>query len=199
MNIKEFKKTFETVVLDALEKADAEILDNGRISIRFNDLASCDIPMDADVYEYTLGYLDDIISLNDDVESMDRRDKEIAELKEKLQNRNEAICKLREQIDGLKKAVDILINTKSEDKTPEGIRLSVSDFSDVYEAMFCNGDYMTEDGWNNDEGLDLKEEHLYGHDVHLAWHGLWCNLQDGASVYNYIMCNLPELAEEVDD
>ena len=58
---------------------------------------------------------------------------------------------------------------------------------------------MTEDGWNDDEGLDLKEEHLYGHDVHLAWHGLWCNLQDGAIVYNYIMCNLPELAEEIDD
>lgn len=197
MTVKEFKKAFEDMILNALDTADPEVLDNSKVTVQFGSL-SCGIPLDADVYEYTLGYLDDVISLDDDAESMDKRDKEIAELTEKLQNRNEAIEKLCEQIDGLKKAVDILINTKSEDKTPEGIRLSVSDFSTVYEAMFCNGDYRTEDGWNIDEGLDLKEEHLYGHDVHLAWHGLWCNLQDGASVYNHVMCNLNDLADEIE-
>ena len=123
---------------------------------------------------------------------------DLRNLAEELEKKDKAIESLMDDIKELKTALHILLNAKTEDRQPEGIRLKVADFLTVYNAMFRNGGNQY-NGYREAEGPDLMENHIYGHDITVSWHGLWCNCEDGASACNHIIGGLEGLADEIED
>ena len=74
-----------------------------------------------------------------------------------------------------------LFKVLSEQKT-EDIEVSRQEFLDVYGLAM------------SDLGLDECE--LYGNDVTVHWHGIYCNCSDGAVAYNNIIAGIRDVIEE---
>ena len=49
------------------------------------------------------------------------------------------------------------------------------------------------------DGLGSDECELYGNDVTVHWHGIYCNCSDGATAYEYIVSKINEVIKELDD
>lgn len=98
----------------------------------------------------------------------------------------EEFAKLNEKNDILKSAV-IKMLKQLKANTTEDAELTPYEFLAVYNAavekMF--------------ETYDDDNE-IYGHDVTVHWHGLYCNCQDGATVTNTVIDGLEECAKEID-
>ena len=46
------------------------------------------------------------------------------------------------------------------------------------------------------EEEDLTESGIYGKDVTIHWNGIYCNVGDGATAYNYIISSIEDVIEE---
>ena len=77
------------------------------------------------------------------------------------------------------------------EKTTEDIELSCSEFLATYNAALANMWEQIENGEDENE--------IYGNDVTVHWHGLYCNCQDGATVTNTVIDGLEACADELDE
>jgi len=109
----------------------------------------------------------------------------ITNLKEEKDQLNDKISSLENKIAELKEA--LLIATRKQKSKQKDIHLTRQTFLDVYDYYFQR----------NDE--EEFEEDMYGHDVHVHWHGFWCNCSDGAIACNYIIEGVRGCIEEDDD
>ena len=77
------------------------------------------------------------------------------------------------------------------EKTTEDVELSCGEFLATYNAALA-------DMWEQIESGEDKNE-IYGNDVTVHWHGLYCNCQDGATVTNTVIDGLEACADELDE
>ena len=95
--------------------------------------------------------------------------------------REEEYNKMEKQIKHLRKLLfTVMPKSKTEDR-----KVKCSEFLDVYNQAF--------------EDLGAEECELYGNDVTVHWHGIYCNCGDGASAWNNIISNIPNVIEENGD
>ena len=90
---------------------------------------------------------------------------------------------MRKEIDELRSA--LLRATRSKETKTEDILVSMRTFYNI--AMSAT---------SSDDGM---EDDIYGHDITVHFHGLYCNCQDGAMAFNYIIEGVNECAEEWDE
>ena len=74
-----------------------------------------------------------------------------------------------------------LFKVLSEKKT-EDIEVSRQEFLDIYGLAM--------------DGLGSDECELYGNDVTVHWHGIYCNCSDGAVAYNNIITGIENVIKE---
>lgn len=74
----------------------------------------------------------------------------------------------------------------------EDIEVSRQDFVDIYSAAV--GEMFEK----MDEDEDIDDSPIYGKDVTVHWNGIYCNCEDGASVYNYIIPAIEDVMSEID-
>ena len=72
--------------------------------------------------------------------------------------------------------------TRTHTTSTADIRVSKKDFLAIY-----------------DKGLDDKDNDIYGHDITVHWHGIYCNCGDGAIPSNYIIPSIKDMLDEDDD
>lgn len=83
----------------------------------------------------------------------------------------------------------LLEATRNEETRQTDIRLTMQDFYDLADRAL-ELSFEKQDDDNDD---------IYGHDVTVHWHGFYCNCQDGATAYNYIIEGVKDCLEEIDD
>ena len=78
-----------------------------------------------------------------------------------------------------------LLFTVMKERCNNDVRVKRSEFLEIYnEAM-------------NTLGADECE--LYGNDVTVHWHGIYCNCSDGATAWNHIVSNIESVIDEDGD
>ena len=95
-----------------------------------------------------------------------------------------------EELEQMKKEVEelrsiVLKATRNKEMKTDDVLVSMRTFYNI--AM---------NALSTDDGM---EEDIYGHDVTVHFHGLYCNCQDGATAYNYIIEGVKECADECDE
>lgn len=97
------------------------------------------------------------------------------------------------EINNLKRMLMSLLHRLGKNKEKD-IKVTRKEFVELYEkAVDCMFD-------NLDNGIeDDDKNEIYGHDVTVHWHGLYCNCLDGAAVSNHIIPGIKGLMEEYDD
>lgn len=97
------------------------------------------------------------------------------------------IKELEKRCEMLQNAVMIL--TRGQGTKTTAVRVSKLDFIQMY-------DKAVDDMF--DRPADDKND-IYGYDVTIQWHGVYCNCADGATPSNYILSALKDLCEEDPD
>ena len=85
--------------------------------------------------------------------------------------------------------VNLVARVLPKEKTTEDKQISRVDFIELWEVM-------KEQMFNGDSEA---ESTLYGHDVTVHWHGLYCNCSDGAVASNNIIEGIKGVIDEEDD
>lgn len=97
----------------------------------------------------------------------------------------DAIEKENKKLKGQVKRLKQLLFAAIKEKQSGDTRVKRSEFLDIYnEAM-------------EDNGSDECE--LYGNNVTVHWHGIYCNCGDGATAWNYIVANIQNVIDEDED
>ena len=73
------------------------------------------------------------------------------------------------------------------ERLPGDVRVTRSDFLKIYNLAM---ETMEENSEDNE---------IYGRDVTVHWHGIYCNCTDGAIAYNYIIDAIKGVTEEDGD
>lgn len=94
------------------------------------------------------------------------------------------------ELEQLKKEVEelravVLKATRNKEMQTEDILVSMRTFYNL--AMSAT---------SSDDGM---EEDIYGHDITVHFHGLYCNCQDGAIAYNEIIEGVKECSDEYEE
>ncbi len=74
----------------------------------------------------------------------------------------------------------------------EDIEVSRQDFVDIYSAAV--GEMFEK----MDEDEDIDDSPIYGKDVTVHWNGIYCNCEDGATVYNHLIPGIEGVISEID-
>lgn len=106
----------------------------------------------------------------------------IVELNKKNNELMITIGAMKKEIAELRTA--LLLATRNAEDKPNGINLRRQTFYDLYNHSVGDDDLMDQD--------------IYGHDVYVSWHGMYCNCADGAIANNYIIEGIKECLEEDD-
>lgn len=101
--------------------------------------------------------------------------------------------KLKREADDTRLLRSVVVKMLSELKkeSTEDIKLTCSEFLATYNAALA-------DMWEQIENGEDENE-IYGNDVTVHWHGLYCNCQDGATVTNTVIDGLEACADELDE
>ncbi len=102
-----------------------------------------------------------------------------------VKHNNELIHNMQMQLKELKQA--LLEATRKHNGKQKDVHLTRQTFLDVYDHCFLRDDE------------EEFEKDMYGHDVHVHWHGFWCNCSDGATACNNIIEGIRGCIEEDDD
>lgn len=90
---------------------------------------------------------------------------------------------------------DAIKQLMKEGATSEDVRVSKADFLAIYNKAL-NEMFDIMDGCLGDETPDDVANDIYGHDVTVHWHGIYCNCGDGATACNYIIPGIEGVNEE---
>lgn len=96
---------------------------------------------------------------------------------------------LKNEIRELREALLIATRNRDKEAKKDDIRVSM--------ATFYN---LTQEILKRDDGDTINmETDIFGHDVTVHFHGLYCDCYDGASVFNTVIEAVGECAKEYDD
>lgn len=102
----------------------------------------------------------------------------------------ESKCKIKElKIANAMMRKAILELTSS--REPQDVRVSRADFLKIYDDALQHMFNMNEDFTPENNGI-------YGHNMTVHWHGIYCNCGDGATPSNYIILAIEGCDEEWD-
>ena len=101
-----------------------------------------------------------------------------------ITNNQEKVKLMEKEIKELREAV--LKATRNKKMKTKDIRVSMATFYNITQEILKRDD--------GDE-IDMETD-VYGHDVTVHFHGLYCNCYDGAVVYNSVIEGVKECAEE---
>lgn len=101
-----------------------------------------------------------------------------------LKSKDNEIELLMKEIVELRTA--LLKATRNKKMKTKDIRVSMATFYNLTQEILRH-----EDG----DEIDMETD-IYGHDVTVHFHGLYCNCQDGASCFNYVIEGVGGCAEE---
>ena len=114
------------------------------------------------------------------------------ELNEMYQDTMDMVKRYEKRIELMQGAIKQLMQ---EGVTSENVRVSKIDFLAIYQKaldeMFEIMDNVTDERTPDDIPNDI-----YGHDITIHWHGIYCNCGDGATPTNYIISAIEEMLEE---
>ena len=109
------------------------------------------------------------------------------ELENLINDSNKRIVELETRNKMLRAALMDLIKEDNKDK--KDVRVSKLDFlalyNDALNEMFDNP--------------DKDENDIYGYDITIHWHGIYCNCGDGATAYNHIITAIEGVCSEDDE
>ena len=114
------------------------------------------------------------------------------ELNEMYQNTMDMVKRYEKRLELMQTAIKQLMH---DGVTSEDVRVSKIDFLAIYQKaldeMFDIMDKVTDERTPDDIPNDI-----YGHDITIHWHGIYCNCGDGATPTNYIISAVEEMLEE---
>ena len=113
-----------------------------------------------------------------------RYDLSIEGVKEMENNLMEKIDRLEKEVKELREA--LLIATRGKKETTKDIKVSMSTFYNLTQEILRR----------EDDDIINMEDDIYGHDVTVHFHGLYCNCQDGAAAFNYVIEAVDACASE---
>lgn len=131
--------------------------------------------------EKVVKYLDAYITTNKEVMEAERYADVIAAKAyvEALMERK--VDSIEDKADRLRE----LLFTVMKERCNNDVRVKRSEFLEIYkEAM---------------DTLGADECELYGNDVTVHWHGIYCNCSDGATAWNHIVSNIESVIDEDGD
>ena len=64
-------------------------------------------------------------------------------------------------------------------------QVTMKEFLEIYNKALAEDDYY--------------KSGIYGKDVTIHWNGIYCNVGDGATAYNHIICGLEDAMTELCD
>lgn len=128
-------------------------------------------------------YPQELLKICDEVIDDTPTDEEIiTDLKEERKELNEKIRDMEKEINELRAAL-LIATRNSGNATTGGIKLKRKTFYDLYNCGV--GDELMDD--------------IYGYDVYVNWHGMYCNCGDGATAANNIIEGIRDCLEEDDN
>ena len=126
-----------------------------------------------------------IVELVHDCDTYDGNDEELKEKERKIEHLKKQIDELKteykKRLELMQKA--LLESTQKTETVPHDVRVSKADFL----AMHSTAVYEM-DG--------IEDNDIYGYDVTVHWHGIYCNCGDGATPANYIIPGIEYCNEE---
>lgn len=114
-------------------------------------------------------------------QELDRMNREKEELKKDYEKRLELMQEAIKQL--MKKSA-----------ASEDIRVGKKDFLAIYQKAL---DEMFE--LMEKPNFDEQPNDIYGHDITVHWHGIYCNCGDGATPTNYIISAVEDMLSEDDE
>ena len=113
------------------------------------------------------------------------------ELERMEREKNELVKDYEKRIELMQDAIKQLMTSAA---TFEDVRVGKKDFLAIYkkalDEMFDNMEKPNFDELPND---------IYGHDITVHWHGIYCNCGDGAVVCNNLIPAIEDVLSEDDD
>ena len=109
------------------------------------------------------------------------------ELENLISDGNKRTVELETRNKMLRAALIEIIKSSNIDK--KDVRVSKLDFIAIY------NDALNEMFNNPDE----DENDIYGYDITIHWHGIYCNCGDGATAYNHIITAIENVYNEDDE
>ena len=76
------------------------------------------------------------------------------------------------------------------------MRVSKADFLAIYEKALDKLHSIMEGEKATDKTPDDVDNDIYGHDITVHWHGIYCNCGDGATPYNHIIPGIEGVNDE---
>lgn len=109
------------------------------------------------------------------------------ELKDMMAGSNERIAELEQRNRMLRMAIMELMKKGSTDN--KDVRVSKMDFLEIYNDALNE---MFDSSYDEDNDI-------YGYDITVHWHGIYCSCGDGATPCNYIIPAIKNCYEEDDE
>lgn len=110
-----------------------------------------------------------------------------------LEKLEEAEVKIRNQIEELKKSNEMLRKalmetTKKNKNNRSDVKVSRKDFLKMHSEAV---NFML-------DNYDAEENDVYGYNITVHWHGMYCSCGDGATPSNYLIPSIEECDDELD-
>lgn len=113
------------------------------------------------------------------------------ELKGMQADHERAMHECEKRIEFLQSA---LLQATTGNKAVEGVRVTKTDFLQIYDKALQAMFKAEEDGT-----LDPDNNDIYGYDFTIHWHGIYCNCYDGAIPSNHIIPAIEGVNDEDPD
>lgn len=129
--------------------------------------------------------LSNILEMVHDCETYDGGEEEIEEMERRVKHLDKKVAEIRaeyeKRLELMRKAlIELSRNTAT---VHNAVRVSKLDFVAMHTQAVCDMD-------------GCEDNDIYGHDITVHWHGLYCNCGDGATPANYIIPAIEECWEE---
>lgn len=173
-------------LLDRLEQKYGDLTDDGGCSISTNN-----------GYEWLS--VSNIVELAHDCQLYD-------EFEYELEEKEKQIDKLKKQIEELKadyeKRLDFMqtaiLTLSKGDAATQDTRVSKADFLAIYQKALNKFFDIMDGEKETDKTPDDVPNDIYGHDITIHWHGIYCNCGDGATPSNIIIPAIEDVLSEDD-
>ena len=129
--------------------------------------------------------ISNIVELVHSCETYDGGEEEIEEMERRVEHLEKKVAEIKEEYETrLKLMRKALIElTQKTERVQTDVRVSKLDFVAMHTQAVCDMD-------------GCEDNDIYGHDITVHWHGLYCNCGDGATPANYVIPAIEDCWDE---
>lgn len=129
--------------------------------------------------------ISNIVELVHSCETYDGGEEEIEEMERRVEHLEKKVVEIREEyekrLELMRKA--LIEVTQKTQRVQTDVRVSKLDFVAMHTQAVCDMD-------------GCEDNDIYGHDITVHWHGLYCNCGDGATPANYVIPAIEDCWDE---